>query len=110
MNTTNGPRCAAKYFLNDVPVRYSQLQVTLRAVLSKRPLNQTEIHRLHQLLIGDDRFTPIGYRQEDAFLGDRDHNNDPLPEFIGAHQEDVSELMLGLMECNGRLRQASNRD
>ncbi len=72
----------------------------------KRPLNQTEIYRLHQLLIGDDRFTEIGYRSEAVFLGERDQNNDPIPEFIGARQEDVPDLMLGLNECNNMLRRS----
>lgn len=77
-----------------------------RAVLEagKRPLNQTEIYRLHRILIGDDRFTEIGYRTEGVFLGERDHNRDPLPEFIGARPEDVPRLMTGLNECNNRLR------
>ncbi|PCI78232.1 MAG: cell filamentation protein Fic [SAR86 cluster bacterium] len=77
-----------------------------RAVLEagKRPLNQTEIYRLHQLLIGDDRFTEIGYRSEGVFLGERDQNHDPIPEFIGARHEDVPDLMFGLNECNNLLR------
>lgn len=77
-----------------------------RAVLEagKRPLNQTEIYRLHRILTGDDRFTEIGYRSDGVFLGERDHNNDPLPEFIGAKHTDVPELMTGLNECNNRLR------
>ena len=77
-----------------------------RAVLEagKRPLNQTEIYRLHRVLIGDDRFTEIGYRTEGVFLGERDHNNDPLPEFIGAKPGDIPSLMTGLNVCNNRLR------
>lgn len=77
-----------------------------RAVLEagKRPLNQTEIYRLHRIMIGDDRFTPIGYREEGIFLGKRDHNNEPLPEFIGARHEDLPDLMLALNQCNNRLR------
>lgn len=70
----------------------------------KRPLNQTEIYRLHRILIGDDRFTEIGYRTEGVFLGERDYNRDPLPEFIGAKHEDLPSLMLGLNECNNHLR------
>ena len=79
-----------------------------KAVLEagKRPLNQTEIYRLHRILIGDDRFTPIGYREEAVFLGDRDHNNEPLPEFIGARHQDVPELMTGLNLCNNGLRKS----
>ncbi|MEO9299783.1 Fic family protein [Devosia alba] len=77
-----------------------------RAVLEagKRPLNQTEIYRLHTILIGDDRFTEIGYRTAGVFLGQRDHTNDPIPEFIGARQADVPALMTALNECNNRMR------
>lgn len=77
-----------------------------KAVLEagKRPLNQTEIYRLHQILIGDDRFTEIGYRTEAVFLGERDQENNPLPEFIGARNDDLSEIMLGLNDCNNRMR------
>lgn len=77
-----------------------------RAVLEagKRPLNQTEIYRLHSILIGDDRFTEIGYRSEGVFLGERDHNNDPLPEFIGAKEADIPSIMTGLNEANNRMR------
>ncbi len=83
-----------------------------RAVLEagKRPLNQTEIYRLHRILIGDDRFTPIGYREEGVFLGERDHNNEPLPEFIGARHEEVIDLMTALNECNNRLRISDTDD
>lgn len=79
-----------------------------RAVLEagKRPLNQTEIYRLHRILIGDDRFTEIGYRSEEVFLGEHDLSNDPIPEFIGARQSDVPQLMTGLNECNNRMRRS----
>tara|TARA_R110002110_G_scaffold7117_17_gene36125 strand:- start:3621 stop:5168 length:1548 start_codon:yes stop_codon:yes gene_type:complete len=84
----------------------SRLERWGRAVLEagKRPLNQTEIYRLHRILIGDDRFTEIGYRTSSVFLGERDHNNDPIPEFIGARPDDILSLMNGLNECNNRMR------
>ncbi len=77
-----------------------------RAILEagKRPLNQTEIIRLHDILIGESRFTKRGYRDEGVFLGDRTHENQPLPEFIGARESDVLMLMTGLNEFNNRLR------
>lgn len=83
-----------------------RLQRWGRAVLEagKRPLNQSEIYRLHRILIGDDRFTEIGYRSEGVFLGERDLNHDPMPEFIGARHDDVPGLMTGLNECNNRMR------
>lgn len=79
-----------------------------RAVLEagRRPLNQTEIYRLHRTLIGDDRFTEIGYRTKSVYLGVRDKNHEPVPEFIGAKHEDLSDLMLNLNDCNNRLRQS----
>ena len=77
-----------------------------KAVLQagKNPLNQTEIYRLHRILIEDDRFTQIGYRTEGVFLGERDQFGDPNPEFVGARPEDVVDLMNGLNECNNRMR------
>ena len=77
-----------------------------KAVLQagKNPLNQTLIYRLHRILIEDDRFTPIGYRTEGVFVGERDQFGDPDPEFIGARPEDVVDLMNGLNECNNRMR------
>lgn len=84
----------------------SRLERWGKAVLQagKRPLNQTEIYRLHRILIEDDRFTQIGYRTEGVFLGERDQFGDPNPEFIGARPEDVVDLMNGLSECNNRMR------
>ncbi|MGV8856218.1 MAG: Fic family protein [Devosia sp.] len=77
-----------------------------RAVLEagKRPLNQSEIYRLHTILIGDDRFTEIGYRTAGVFLGEHDYANDPIPEFIGARQADLPALMTALNDCNNRMR------
>lgn len=84
-----------------------------RAVLQagERPLNQAEICRLHSILIGsDNRFTPVGFREDAVFLGDRDHNNNPLPEFVGASPDDVPSLVSALFECNTRLRASSTAD
>ncbi|MFQ5534912.1 MAG: Fic family protein [Sphingomonadales bacterium] len=84
----------------------SRLERWGEAVLQagKRPLNQTEIYRLHRILLGDDRFTRVGYRENGVFLGERGHNNDPVPEFIGARQSDVPDLMTALNVCNNRMR------
>ena len=84
-----------------------------RAVLQagERPLNQAEIYRLHSILIGsDNRFIPVGFREDAVFLGDRDHNNNPLPEFVGARPDDIPCLMSALFECNARLRATSAAD
>ena len=77
-----------------------------RAVMEagKRPLRQAEIYRLHSVLMGDDRFKTTGYRTEEVFLGRRNRNYEPLPEFIGARHDDVECVMTALNECGDRMR------
>ena len=78
-----------------------------RAVLQagKHPLTLDEIIRLQGVLIEDTRFIRAGLRPDGVFLGERDHNADPLPEFIGARPEDLGDLMAGLLEANDRMRE-----
>ena len=79
-----------------------------RAVLQagKNSLTLDEIFRLHTVLIEDTRFTRAGLRLDGVFLGDRDYEGDPLPEFIGARPQDLQLLMLGLIAANERMREA----
>lgn len=85
----------------------SRLERWGRAVLQagKHPLSLNEIIRLHKVLIEDTRFTKPGLRPDGVFLGERDHNGDPLPEFIGARPDDLDDLMTGLLEANRRMRE-----
>lgn len=77
-----------------------------RAVLQagKHPLTLDEILRLQRILIEDTRFIHPGLRPDGVFLGERDHNGEPLPEFIGARPEDLQDLMNGLLAANDRMR------
>jgi len=77
-----------------------------RAVLQvgKNPLALDEIVRLHTALIEDMRFTRAGLRPDGVFLGERDHEGDPLPEFIGARPQDLQSLMQGMIAANERMR------
>ena len=70
-----------------------------RAVLQagKNPLTLDEIVRLHTVLIEDTRFTQPGLRRDGVFLGERDHDGDPLPEFIGARPQDLESLVQGMI-------------
>jgi hypothetical protein len=78
-----------------------------RAVLQagKNRLTLDEIIRLQRVLIEDTRFVRVGLRPEGVFVGERDHNGDPLPEFIGARPGDLNHLMGGLLEANDRMRE-----
>lgn len=79
-----------------------------KAVLQagKNPLNMSEIVRLHGVLFENARFIHIGLRSIGVFLGERDHNHDPNPEFIGARPDDLEDLMDGLIRANTRMREA----
>lgn len=79
-----------------------------RAVLQagKNQLSLAELNRLQSVLIEDTRFIKTGLRSEGVFLGERDHNGDPLPEFIGARPEDIVSLLTCLIEANARMRES----
>ena len=70
----------------------------------KNRLTLDEIIRLQRILIEDTRFVHAGLRADGVFLGERDHNGDLLPEFIGARPGDLKDLMAGLLEANDRMR------
>ena len=76
-----------------------------RAVLQagKNKLTVDEINRLHGLLIEDTRFIFPGLRPDGVFLGERDHMDEPLPEFIGARPQDLRDLLKGMLEANDRM-------
>jgi len=86
---------------------HNRLERWGRAVLQagKNPLTLDEIIRLQRVLIEDTRFVSAGLRPDGVFLGERDHNGDPLPEFIGARPGDLTDVMSGLLEANGRMRE-----
>ncbi len=76
-----------------------------RAVLQagKKKLTLDEIVRLHAVLIEDTRFTRAGLRLDGVFVGERDHEGDPLPEFVGARPQDLQTLMAGMIAANERM-------
>ena len=79
-----------------------------RAVLQagKYPLSLDEMNRLHGVLIEDTRFIKAGLRPDGIFLGERDRNGDPLPEFIGAQSADLANLVAGMLAANERMRES----
>lgn len=79
-----------------------------RAVLQagRNPLGTDEILRLHSVLIEDTRFVQRGFRNDGVFLGERTHDGDPLPEFIGARPQDLESLMTGMLAANEQMRES----
>src|SRR2546426_1165888 len=84
---------------------HNRLERWGRAVLQagKNKLTLAEIVRLQGVLIEDERFVRVGLRPDGVFLGERDHNGDPLPEFIGARPSDLRDLMGAMLEANDRM-------
>ena len=80
-----------------------------RAVLQagRNRLTLDEFNRLHGILIEDTRFVRAGLRPDGVFLGERDLNGDPLPEFIGARPEDLPALLDGLLAANRRMTESA---
>lgn len=72
----------------------------------KTPLSVSEVERLHAILLEDSRFIKLGLREDEVFLGDRDRENFPIPEFIGAKGEDLQELIEGWIELDQCLRES----
>ncbi|HBM17133.1 MAG TPA: cell filamentation protein Fic [Lentisphaeria bacterium] len=70
------------------------------AQAGKFPLTISEIIRLQNILIKDIRFIHIGLRNEGVFLGERDKDGNPLPEFIGARPYDLLMLIEGMIEAS----------
>lgn len=79
-----------------------------RAVLQagKNKLSLDELNRFHGVLIEDMRFIEAGLRPDGVFLGERDQNDDPLPEFIGARPDDLDSIMTGLLTANENMRES----
>lgn len=87
----------------------SRLERWGRAVVQagKNKLRFEELVRLHSVVIEDNRFVQAGLRKDGVFLGERDMNGDPLPEFIGARAEDLWDLLNGLIDANERMREST---
>ena len=69
----------------------------------KNNLSIREIERLHALLIKDDKFLTIGLRKEGVFLGERDRDGTPLPDFIGARADELEDLLTAWLAFNQKL-------
>ena len=70
-------------------------------------LNQEELNRLQQLVIESKRFTKMGIREQQGFIGDRDRvSKDPIPDHISAKYEDLEVLMKGFLSTEQKLIQS----
>lgn len=72
-----------------------------------RPLSKEELIRLQQIVIGDERFISMGFREEGGYVGEHDRiTGEPIPEHISARWQDLDELLDGLVETDSRLEKS----
>ncbi len=64
----------------------------------RQPLDRDELLRLQRIVLGDARFTRLGFRQEGGFVGEHDrHSQVPLPDHVSARPEDLPILIDGMI-------------
>ena len=67
-------------------------------------LSKEELIRLQQIVIENDRFTQMGFREKGGFVGEHDRETgEPIPEHISAKPEDLDKLVTGLLNTNEKL-------
>lgn len=67
----------------------------------RNPLTSEELLRLQQIIIESKRFTKMGFRKENGFVGDRERiTGEPIPDHISAKGQDLEMLVNGLIETS----------
>ena len=65
----------------------------------RAPLDNQELLRLQRIVIGDERFVKLGFRDQGGFVGEHDRETQrPIPDHISARHEDLGFLINGLIE------------
>lgn len=69
-----------------------------------KDVSKEELIRLQQIVIENDRFINMGFREKGGFVGEHDRSSgEPLPEHISAKWEDLDKLLTGLLNTNDKL-------
>jgi len=67
------------------------------------PLTDEKLLRLQRIVIGDARFTHLGWRTAGGFVGSRDRDtNAPLPDHVSARADNLDGLIGGLIAYANR--------
>ncbi|ADV48160.1 filamentation induced by cAMP protein Fic [Cellulophaga algicola DSM 14237] len=71
----------------------------------QKPLSIEELLRLQQIVIENSRFIAMGLRKKGGFVGEHDRaTGEPIPDHISAKEEDVEQLLKGLIATNEALQ------
>ncbi|HJV20001.1 MAG TPA: Fic family protein [Sediminibacterium sp.] len=76
-----------------------------------KPISKDELIRLQQIVIDSPRFTKMGFREQEGFIGEHDRRHGtPIPDHISARQKDLDKLMAGLIATNQKLENDQTYD
>ena len=71
----------------------------------QKPLSIEELIRLQQIVIENSRFIDMGLRKKGGFVGEYDRaTGEPIPDHISAKEDDVEQLLKGLIATNDVLQ------
>lgn len=74
-------------------------------------INTEEMVRLQEIVIDNPRFTRMGLRQQEGFIGEHDRNHGtPIPDHISARYKDLEVLIPGLITTEHRLEENDHFD
>lgn len=70
----------------------------------RKPISEDELIRLQQIVIDNPRFTKMGWREQDGFVGEHDRRHGtPIPDHISSRWQDIPMLMDGLISTDQKL-------
>ncbi|HLG41167.1 MAG TPA: Fic family protein [Chitinophagaceae bacterium] len=77
----------------------------------QKPVTKEELIRLQQIVIDNPRFTKMGFREQEGFIGEHDRRyGTPIPDHISARWKDLDVLMDGLIATNQKLEKDRSFD
>jgi Fic family protein len=73
----------------------------------QKPLSEQEFLRLQQIVIADQRFVKMGWREQQGFIGEHDRlSGAPIPDHISARWQDLADLLQGLLKMDQKLMES----
>jgi len=103
----------ASYAIEGEQPAYTRLVRWGRAVqrAGKFPISKEELSALQSIVIDNSKFTKMGYRQQEGFIGEHDRRTGtPIPEHVSARWKDVESLMAGLLATTEKLENDTEFD
>ncbi len=77
----------------------------------QKPISKEELIRLQQIVIDNPRFTKMGFREQEGFIGEHDRRyGTPIPDHISARWKDLASLVDGLITTNQKLENDKSFD